>query len=153
MAASNVQDQIFSKLKVSLEGQKAQAAFCCGGSSEINDELSRPDIRFKEAPPVILHWATDEQQSIQKISFSQNALKTDELKNQVQRLTDACQPASFGKGGKDVNDGRQYSVQLYVNSASICWSSFAVVADLALRIVPKGWEIGFNLLHDNLSSP
>jgi hypothetical protein len=104
--SSSVQDQIFSKLKISLEGQKAQAAFCCGGSSKINDQLSRPDIDFKEAPPVIVHWASEDNRFINKIVFAQNASATDGFKDQVQLLVDSCQPASFGKGGKDVFDGR-----------------------------------------------
>ena len=65
-----MQDQILSKLKVSLEGQKDQAAFCCGGSSEVNIGLSRPDVHTKEAPPVILHWTAKDEQTIYKISFS-----------------------------------------------------------------------------------
>jgi hypothetical protein len=107
MAALSVQDQILSKLKISLEGQTSQAAFCCGGSSDINDELSKPNIRSKQAPPVILHWASGDKQPVQELVFSHNALSTDSFKNQVQHLTDSCQPASFGKEGKRVFDGEE----------------------------------------------
>ena len=100
------QDRIFSKLKTSLEGQKSQAAFCCGGSSKINDALSKPDIQFKEAPPVILHWASGDGNPVQKLAFSQDTLSTDGFNTSIQRLNDSCQPASFGKGGKDVLDGK-----------------------------------------------
>lgn len=106
-AATSVQDQIFSKLKISLEGQKAQAAFCCGGSSEINDELSRPDIRFKQAPPVTLHCAPGDERSVLQIVFSQAASSTEQFTNDIRSLTDSCQPASFGKEGKDVFDGKK----------------------------------------------
>lgn len=108
MASTDVQDQIFSKLKISLEGQKAQAAFCCGDSSKINDKLSTPDIQFKESAPVIVHWANDLKPDVQRIVFSQDNLSSESFKNQIQALTDSCQPASFGKEGKDVMDGKGF---------------------------------------------
>jgi hypothetical protein len=116
----SVQDQIFSKLKVSLEGQKAQAAFCCGGSSKISDQLSRPDIDFKEAPPVIVHWASEDKRSVYEIVFEQNASGSDGFKDQVQSLVDSCQPASFGKAGKDVFDGRVPLTDINVVNVSPC---------------------------------
>lgn len=100
MANSNVQDKILSKIKISLKGQKAQVAFCRGGPSKINDELSNPDIQFKESLPAILYRASEDEQSVQRIIMSQMAASTEEIKNQIQRLTDYDQPASFGKGGK-----------------------------------------------------
>ena len=102
-----------------MEGQKAQAAFCCGGSSAVNHELSRPDIQSKEAPPVILHWASEDKQAIQEIVFSQDAVTTDRFKNQIQRLVDASQPASFGKDGKDVFDGMEPRTHLSPVAASV----------------------------------
>jgi hypothetical protein len=105
MATASVQDQSFSKLKSSLEGHKAQAAFCCGGSSEINDELWRPDIPYKQAPPVLLHCSPEEEKPVQQILFSQGTSGSEDFKKQIQPLTDSCQPAGFGREGKNVIDG------------------------------------------------
>jgi hypothetical protein len=116
MAAASVQDQIFSKLKSSLEGHKVQAAFCCGGSSEINDELWRPDIPLKQAPPVLLHCSPDEERPVQQILFSQDTSASEDFKNQIQSLSDSCQPASFGREGQNVIDG---SITFFCSSCGV----------------------------------
>jgi hypothetical protein len=105
MAPPSIQDQIFNKLQISLEGQKAQAAFCCGGSSKIDDNLRKADVKYNGAPPVILHWAGGNEQDVRKLVFSQDTSKSDEFKTQIQELTEACQPATFGRGGNEVTDG------------------------------------------------
>jgi hypothetical protein len=105
MAASSVQDQIFSKLKSSLEGENAQATFCCGGASMINDDPWRSDIQFRQAPSILLRCCPEEEKPVQQIIFSQTPSGSEGFKNQIQSLTDSCQPASFGREGKDVFDG------------------------------------------------
>jgi hypothetical protein len=132
-AQITVEDRIFSKLKISLERQKSQAAFCCCGASRINNKHSRTDIQFKESPPVILHWASQDGASVQKVVFSKHTSSTDDFYSHIQHLTASCQPASFGKEGKAVIDGEE---ALYHHQKLFTLECLlSIPADLAPRIV------------------
>ncbi len=141
------QDQIFSRLKICLESQKSEAAFCCGGSSKINDTLSKSDVESKEAPPVILHWASGDQKTVQKVVFSQGITGEDDFKNHIQHLAESCQPASFGKGGQAIMDGKEAH-----EHHEQCFSLVLYDANLAHRVLPQGSQTGSDLLHYQLPS-
>jgi hypothetical protein len=100
MAALSVQDQYFSRLKISLEA-KSSGRILLWRFQRDQRRAHEFDIRFKQVPPVILHWASGDKRPVQELVFSQNALSTESFKNQIQLPTDSLPAGKLREGGKE----------------------------------------------------
>ena len=81
------QKVLFYDITSSVTGAKVDAAFSCGGT------LNRP---------VSLRW--DGRDSSNKITFGRAGFSLNNLLEDVERMCDACQPASFGRQEQEVYD-------------------------------------------------
>lgn len=91
-------------LSRAVDGQAAGATFACGGSVPISDTPSE-NLETKEqssCPPVLIRWDVQRSDLPSKIvfPFEGDTGSTSSLN----ALLEACQPAIFGVGGRDILD-------------------------------------------------
>ena len=91
---------LLQDLSTAVNGQAAVATFACGGSVPIADPASTPE---RTCAPIALRWDANGTGEKSKISFPLPAEKQ-ASGSMLGALVNACQPATFGFGGKDVLD-------------------------------------------------
>lgn len=98
---------LLQDLSTAVNGQAASATFACGGSVPIVDPASTNDDTtsspVRTCAPVTLRWDTNAAGEESKISFPLPA-EQKVSGSMLSALMKACQPATFGFGGRDVLD-------------------------------------------------
>lgn len=107
-------DNRLRRLAAAVDGQAAAATFACGGSVLISSCL-RTDVNDDDGtvPCLQLRWDTKDGAGA-KVRFPLTA----EDHEGLQKLVEACQPASFGLGSKEVLD------QSYLKAGKLDRSKF-----------------------------
>ena len=104
MEQRNLSTILLRKLSDAVNGHAATATFACGGSVPIIDEAAaiQEPGKLAVSPPVALRWdaAMDTKAPI-TFPLSQEEAHFGEY---LGALVQACQPATFGIGGRDVLD-------------------------------------------------
>lgn len=101
---------LMNGIRHSVVGAKASAAFCCGGSVAFYAASREKQSTYQaESAPVTLRW-DDQQIGNGKIVFSQASSADPVFSKNLEQLCRASQPASFGRGGESVFDGRRRPV-------------------------------------------
>ena len=104
MESHSLSTILLRKLSAAVNGHAAAATFACGGSVPIIDNATaiQEPGRLAVSPPITLRWdpATDTKASITFPPSQEEAHFGEHLSALVQ----ACQPATFGIGGRDVLD-------------------------------------------------
>jgi hypothetical protein len=102
------EDRLIGQLTDAVNGYEATANFSCGGSVPID---IRSTTRYGDftssktpitSPPVIVRWDSVGGDVSGKLSFP----VAPEKKQNLQRLVEDCQPATFGLDGENVYDER-----------------------------------------------
>ena len=97
---------LMTDIRSSLEGAKASAAFCCGGSVAFRGlRAGRSPTCLAEVAPVTLRWDANRSGS-SNVVFHQASSADPQFRNALEDLCRASEPASFGRGGETVFDGR-----------------------------------------------
>ena len=98
---------LLQDLSTAVNGQAAAATFACGGSIPIADPAFTTDDTtsspVRTCAPITLRWDASASGLDSKISFPLPAEKV-VSGPMLRALVNACQPATFGFGGKDVLD-------------------------------------------------
>ena len=96
---------LLRKLSAAVNGHAATATFACGGSVPIIPEAAaiKEPGKLAVSPPVTLRWdaTTDTKASI---AFPPSQIEEVHFSERLAALVQACQPATFGIGGRDVLD-------------------------------------------------
>src|SRR5204863_8870200 len=94
-------------LIAAIKGYQATATFFCGGSILIGTKADRELKTSKgpiSAPPIIIRWSGSVPSDDHEIELP---IRKDGQQDQFSNLTNllnACEPATFGLGNKDVFD-------------------------------------------------
>jgi hypothetical protein len=97
---------LMNDLRQSLVGAKATAAFCCGGSIGFREIASDGHAScHAEVAPVTVRWE-DQHTEHGKVVFSQASSGDPTFRRALEQLCVASEPASFGRGGENVFDGK-----------------------------------------------
>jgi hypothetical protein len=99
---------VFNDLKNSLKGYESAAAYCCGGSLPLSSTPSSNAFNSAKAPitspPVVIRFDRPHpSNAISKITFP-SIPDQRESEEELGKLLEACAPATFGVGAKDVLD-------------------------------------------------
>ncbi|KAL3469173.1 hypothetical protein BJX99DRAFT_241925 [Aspergillus californicus] len=97
------------QLRSFIEGERAAASFSCGGSiplvvdigSETGKKASDP---LSVSAPVNIFWGKKDNSTAHKLTLPVGLSDTDTNVKTLRRLVADCDPASFGRGEKDVID-------------------------------------------------
>jgi hypothetical protein len=99
------QKGFMGSIRESLVGAKASAAFCCGGSVSFRgldySDMKRHPRRPAEVAPVAIRW-DDKHGGPASIVFSQASSEDADFHKALEKLCQASEPASFGRGGETV---------------------------------------------------
>lgn len=102
---SNV--SLLQHLSTAVNGQAAVATFACGGSVPIVDPattaVTKASETMRKCGPITLRWDAGSASGVSKITFPLPS-EREASQSMLTPLLDACQPATFGLGGKDVLD-------------------------------------------------
>jgi hypothetical protein len=99
---------LMNSIRQSLVGAKASAAFCCGGSIAFQGlDLGRHQIVQAAVAPVTLRWDDKQAAGCGKVVFSEAGSGDPQFQQALQQLCHASEPASFGRGGETVFDGKE----------------------------------------------
>ncbi|PWY70746.1 oxidoreductase [Aspergillus eucalypticola CBS 122712] len=82
-------------ITVAIERETSSALFTCGGSIPIANPIGSEQV---------LHWGAEHDSTAQKLTLPVLSENSDGSTHGLQTLLDACQPASFGRGGQDILD-------------------------------------------------
>ncbi|GKZ24416.1 hypothetical protein AbraIFM66951_010492 [Aspergillus brasiliensis] len=98
--------QACQQLKEAIESETSTASFACGGSIPITSPIgSEPAAAGLTSPRVqVVHWGADHDSTAQRLTLPVPTEASDSSIHAIQGLVDACQPASFGRGGQDILD-------------------------------------------------
>ncbi|RJE24678.1 hypothetical protein PHISCL_02993 [Aspergillus sclerotialis] len=97
------------QLRDFIEGQRCSASFACGGTIPIKTPTNQEDAAAPNSisPPVTITWGDDS-----TMPFSGKLIlpiiddDTEKGLDALERLVNACDPATFGRGDQDVLDTR-----------------------------------------------
>ena len=104
MESRSLDTVLLRKLSAAVNGHAATATFACGGSVPIISEAAavKEPGKLAVSPPVTLRWdATTNTKASITFPHSQEEVHFGE---RLSALVQACQPATFGIGGRDVLD-------------------------------------------------
>jgi hypothetical protein len=100
------QKALMGSIRESLVGAKAVAAFCCGGSVAFRgSEMERHPKRLAEVAPVTIRW-DDKHGWPASMIFSETSSENPDFHTALEKLCQASEPASFGRGGETVFDSK-----------------------------------------------
>ncbi|GLA46308.1 hypothetical protein AnigIFM63604_009780 [Aspergillus niger] len=98
--------QACRQLREAIESETSSASFACGGSIPITNLIdSEQSAAGPMSPRVqIVHWGDEHEFTAQRLTLPLLNDASDSSIHGLQELLDACQPASFGRGGQDILD-------------------------------------------------
>ncbi|OJI80789.1 hypothetical protein ASPTUDRAFT_128079 [Aspergillus tubingensis CBS 134.48] len=98
--------QACQQLREAIESETSSALFTCGGNIPIaNPNGSEQAAAGPTSPRVqVVHWGAEHDSTAQKLTLPVLSETSDGSIHGLQTLLDACQPASFGRGGQDILD-------------------------------------------------
>jgi len=100
------QKALMGSIRKSLVGAKAAAAFCYGGSVAFRGpHMERHARRLAEVAPLAIRW-DDKHGGSARMVFSEASSEDPDFHKALEKLCQASEPASFGRGGETVFDGK-----------------------------------------------
>ena len=138
------QKVIMDGLRQSLVGAKAKAAFCCGGSVAFRKTgLDGWEGLQPAVAPVTIHWDS-KQSGARKIVFSHESSRDPQFAEDLEQLCRASEPASFGRGGETVRDGKYLFFESRAGATALSIlqnkdvNGFSEYSLMILRFLPAG---------------
>lgn len=98
--------QACRQLRDAIESETSSASFTCGGSIPIANLIGPDQPTAGPTSPCVqvVHWGAEHDYTAQRLTLPVPSETSVSSIHGLQSLLDACQPASFGRGGQDILD-------------------------------------------------
>ncbi|OJJ67117.1 hypothetical protein ASPBRDRAFT_78662 [Aspergillus brasiliensis CBS 101740] len=98
--------QACQQLREAIDSETSSASFACGGRIPITSPIGSEQSAAGPTSPRVqmVHWGAEHDSTAHRFTLPVPSEASGSSFRGVQGLVDACQPASFGRGGQDILD-------------------------------------------------